>query len=433
MRGLEPSCWGVRARLTLSVAVPAALALVVAAVAVAVVFSAGLVRDLDRETRTVADTVAGLAAADQLPATLPLPAGSALAAQVLAGDGTVIAASPSASRVQPLATRTRGGVATDEQGGYAGAPLRVRVQPAVLRGQPVTVVVAAPLRDVRRALQALRLVLLLVVPTLVAVVAGLSWRVAGAALRPVERLRTAAAALALDPESPGGLPAVRTDDEVGRLARTLDDLLAAVRSLLAQQRSFVADAAHELRSPLASLAVQLDVAREHPGTTSVAALVADLAPEVERLQRLVADLLVLARLEGAGRPPAQPLDLREVAGADGDPAPVAGSRAALERMVANLRSNAQRHAGTVRLTTSVLDGSVLLDVDDDGPGIAPADRARVLDRWVRLDDARARDAGGTGLGLAIVRATARAHGGDVELLDSPLGGTRVRVRLPRRH
>lgn len=432
MRRLDPAGWGVRTRLTLSVTVPAALALVAVAVAVAVVFSAGLVRDLDRETRAVADTVAGLAAADQLPSTLPLPAGSSLAAQVLGSDGSVIAASPSASRVQPLATGSSSSVGTDEQGAYAGTPLRVRVQPAVLRGQPVTVVVAAPLRDVRRALQALRLVLLLVVPMLVAVVAWLSWRVAGAALRPVERLRTAAAALALDPESPGGLPDVRTDDEVGRLARTLAELLTAVRSLVAQQRSFVADAAHELRSPLASLAVQLDVARAHPATTSVPALVADLAPEVERLQRLVADLLVLARLESAGRAQGEPLDLREVAAADGEPAPVTGDRAALERMVANLRSNAQRHAASVRLTTSVRDGCVLLDVDDDGPGIPAGDRARVLDRWVRLDDARARDAGGTGLGLAIVRATARAHGGDVEVLDSPLGGTRVRVRLPRR-
>jgi signal transduction histidine kinase len=74
----------------------------------------------------------------------------------------------------------------------------------------------------------------------------------------------------------------------------------------------------------------------------------------------------------------------------------------------------------------------VLDVDDDGPGIPPADRERVLDRWVRLDQSRARDAGGNGLGLAIVRATARAHDGDVEVLDSPLGGVRVRVRLPRR-
>ncbi len=424
---------GVRARLVLSAAVPTAVALVVAAVAVAVVFAGGLSRDLDRQTQTESRSLVALCAGDELPGTLPLPLGSPLLAQVIAADGTVLAATPSASRLQPLSTGGRAGVRTDEQGAYAGTALRVRTEPAVLRGRPVSVVVAAPLGDVRRALHALRVVLLLVVPVLVAAVTALTWAVAGLALRPVERLRAATEELVASPLDPSTLPEVGGDDEVARLARTLGSLLGAVRTLVARQRSFVADAAHELRSPLASLTVQLDVARAHPGSVSVPELVADLAPEVARLERLVADLLSLARLEAADPGARERLDLRELAGAEGQPAPVVADRAALERAVTNLRDNAARHASTVRLTTSVVGRAAVLDVDDDGPGIAPADRARVLERWVRLDDARSRaddGVGGTGLGLAIVAETARAHGGDVQVLDSPLGGARLRLRLP---
>lgn len=420
-----------RARLVLSAAVPLAAALVVVAVAVALIFAAGLVHDLDRQTRVETDALVALVATDQVPATLPVPPGSPLLAQVVARDGTVLAATPSASRLQPLSTAGRARVGTDEQGAYAGTALRVRVQPAVLAGRPVSVVVAAPLADVRQALRALRLVLLLVVPVLVVLVTALIWRVAGLALRPVERLRVAAAQLARAPGGPvAELPTVGGQDEVGRLADTLQALLTDVRALVVQQRAFVADAAHELRSPLASLAVQLDVARAHPGSVTVTGLVAELGPEVDRLQRLVDALLALARLEAADPARRELLDLRELAGADGDPAPVLVNREALLRLVANLRDNAARHAGTVVLTTSVCDGDAVLDVDDDGPGIPAADRTRVLDRWVRLDDARTSTAGGSGLGLAIVRETARAHGGAVEVLDSPLGGARVRVRLP---
>ena len=423
---------GVRARLVLSAAVPLAVALVLVAVAVALVFAGGLVRDLDGQTRAEAAILTDLVTTDRLPSTLPLPAGSALLAQVVAEDGTVLAATPSASRVQALRTGTVPRVLTDEEGAYAGTPLRVRVEPAVLAGRPVAVVVAAPLADVRRALHALRLVLLLVVPVLVAVVTALTWLVAGLALRPVEQLRAAAEQIARAPESPVALPSVAGRDEVGRLADTLQVLLAAVRGLLAQQRAFVADAAHELRSPLASLAVQLDVARTHPGTVTVPELTDDLAPEVERLQRLVEDLLTLTSTSSLDPAAREPLDLRELAGATGSAAPVHGDRAALLRLVDNLRINAERHGAHVAVTTSVADRRAVLDIDDDGPGIAPADRVRALERWVRLDGARAGSDGGSGLGLAIVRETARAHGGDVEILDSPLGGARVRVTLPLR-
>lgn len=426
----------------LSVAAPVAAALVLVAVAVALVFSAGRVRDLDDQTRTATDTLTGLVRTGQLPVVLPLPAGSPLLAQVLGADGTVLAASPAASRTLPLST-SLGGTDTDERGAYAGTPLRVRVQQAELAGRAVRVVVAAPLGDVRRALQALRLVLLLVVPLVVLAVTALTWRVAGLALAPVERLRAAAQDAVRSPEAPDALPTagVAMGDEIGRLAQTLRELLSAVRTLVGQQRAFVADAAHELRSPLASLAVQLDVAREHPTSISVPQLVAELTPEVSRLGRLVADLLALARL---GAPdPARYVDLdltelsREAVGARPvqvtapGPVPARGDREALQRALVNLLRNAERHATTVRFSTWTVGDLAGVDVDDDGPGIAPEDRRRVLDRWVRLDDARSRQDGGNGLGLAIVLQTARAHGGDLLVLESPMGGARLRLQLPR--
>ncbi|MCW2598698.1 MAG: histidine kinase [Frankiales bacterium] len=425
---------GLRARLVLSAAVPLAVALVIGTVAVAALFAAGRVRDLDEQTRVEADTLTALISSGQLPTTLPLPAGSPLLAQVLSADGSVAAASPSASRVLPLVAReqaSRSTVVTDEAGSYAGVPLRIRVHPATLNGLPVRVVVAAPLGDVRRALRALRVVLVVVVPLLVLTTTWLVYLVAGLALRPVEQLRTAAEQMARNPAGePSALPVLAGDDEIARLARTLNGLLGSLQALVAQQQAFVADAAHELRSPLAGIRVQLEVAQAHPQLVVLPVLLDELGHDVERLGGLVDDLLALARMESGQRLGLVPVDLRSLAHAEGDAVQVLGDPAALQRLVDNLRSNAERHATQVVLTTSREGHDAVLDVDDDGPGIPPGDRERVFDRWVRLDASRARADGGTGLGLALVREIARRHDGDVVVVDSPLGGARLRVRIP---
>lgn len=423
----------IRARVVLALAGPLAAALIAGTVALAVLFSTGRVRDLDQQTLAEAQALVAVAATGQLPAVLPVPDGSPLLGQLLAADGSVLAATPSASRVQPLLSGralTRR-VDTDERSSYAGVPLRVRVVPVTVAGHPAYAVVAAPLTDVRNALRALRVVLLVVVPLLLLGVLGVAWWVTGRALRPVERLRSAAAAQTADPgATPAApLPVPPGDDEVARLAGTLNQLLTDLRRLVAREQAFVADAAHELRSPLASLRVQVDVARAHPQQVELPALLADLDSDLSRLSRLTEDLLALSRVE-QGPAVRRPVDLQQLAGADGRPAPVLGDPDALRRLVDNLLDNAQRHARRVAVTTSVAAGWAVLDVDDDGPGIAEADRERVFERWVRLDEARDRAAGGTGLGLALVRAVARAHGGDVAVSDSPLGGARFRVRLP---
>ncbi len=433
-----------RARLALSSAIPLAVALVVGTVAVGAAFSGGRVADLDRQTGQELDALTGLLSSGQLPSTLPSPPGSALLGQVVGADGAVLAATPSASRVLPLLPDpVPDRVGTEEDGAYTGEPLRYRTQTVVVSGRRLTVVVATPLLGVRHTLHALFLILLLVVPLLLVLTTALIWRVTGLALRPVERLRVAAAAFSGEPESligtggprrPDGeppLPVLPGDDELARLSRTLNELLTALATVLGQQRQFLADAAHELRSPLASMQVQLDVARAHPTSTDGAALVRDLQPEVLRLSRLTDDLLLLARFEAGGQRGVERLDLTALSGARGPAVEVAGDASALGRLIDNLTSNAGRYAERVDVWTDIVDGWAVLVVDDDGPGIPPADRLRVFDRWVRLDQSRARTDGGAGLGLALVREITRSHGGDVRIESSPLGGTRVRVQLPR--
>jgi signal transduction histidine kinase len=266
------------------------------------------------------------------------------------------------------------------------------------------------------------------------------------------------------------LPVPDTADEVHALAVTLNDMLDRLATSRERQRTFVADAAHELRSPLASMRTQLEVAQR---LGEGGELADDLLADVQRLSRMVEDLLLLARAGADRQAPsrresfdAQPL-LGEVAGryaaarvpvrvADGSAVFVSADREELRRVLSNLVDNAVRHAGTeVVLGAEVREGEGLLTVTDDGPGIPLADRQRVFDRFTRLDDARSRDAGGSGLGLAIVRELLHRSGGSITLTDAaparpaagaPAGtgaragsanapssgpGLRAEVRLPR--
>ncbi|GAC1442372.1 MAG: hypothetical protein NVSMB55_12880 [Mycobacteriales bacterium] len=422
-----------RRRIVVSSSLLVLVVLVIATVAVAALFTAGRLHDIDAQTRTETDTLSALVTTGQLPAVLPVPAGSSLLAQVVSSDGTVLAATPSASRTQPLAEPRRDGVATDEEGGYAGTPLRRRVAHLALSRQPVTIIVAAPLSDVRRVLASLRAVLLVLVPLLVLGAATAVWWVAGRALRPVERLRAAAEEIARSPAGTARveqLPSAPGDDEIARLGRTLNDMLAARQRATQQQADFITAAAHELRSPLGSLTVQLDVAAAHPELVDLPELLGELRHDAVRLTSLADDLLTLARIDGAPAARQQRVDLAAVAGAGGQPVWVSGDEAGLRRLASNLLSNAHRHGTVVEVRTAVVGGEAVLEVDDNGPGIPPADRERVFDRWVRLDESRARHSGGFGLGLALVRDIAGTHGGVVTVSDSPLGGARIQVRLP---
>ncbi|PBC85113.1 Signal transduction histidine kinase [Streptomyces sp. 2112.3] len=306
------------------------------------------------------------------------------------------------------------------------------------RGGKATVRAGAALAPEQEAVGSVRTAMLIGLPLLCVVVAGVTWLVTRRALRPVEGIRGEMAAITASTDLSRRVPVPPSQDEVGRLARTTNETLAALESSVERQRRFVADASHELRSPIASLRTQLEVGVAHPELLDVPGAVEDTV----RLQRLAADLLLLARLDAGERPADARVDLAamvreessqrvadrvpvhvgELAGAE-----VAGSRSQLARVLGNLLDNAQRHAvGSVRVAV-VREGEwVVLQVEDDGPGVPEGERERIFERFVRLDDARARDDGGAGLGLAIARDVAVRHGGSLGVRT----GSVFALRLP---
>lgn len=285
-------------------------------------------------------------------------------------------------------------------------------------------------------------------------------------LRPVDALRAGAERIGAAGAGGARLPVPPAHDEIRALAVTLNGMLDRLDAASEAQRRFVADAAHELRSPVASLLMQVEVAARLDASDDLAG---ELLPDVQRLQRLVDDLLLLSRARatgGAHRP--EPIDqigllglLTQVsdrytgarvpvrvvaedrAAAEDAPAPLADparfvarvDRLGLERALINLIDNGVRHARTrvdlrVPCPSPDAPGALLVEVVDDGAGIAPADRDRVFDRFTRLDEARHRDAGGSGLGLAIVRELIRRDGGEVTLHTGEAGGLVARITVP---
>lgn len=460
-------------------------------------------RSVDAQATSIAREVAALITAGRLAD--PVPQYGAQFVQVLDRDGRVVGASVTADQLTPVVTPAereqliRGEVLTIS-GSRAALASELRVAGAVT--EPASsgqlVVAALPTADLDRAGDLLRRLLLIAFPLFLGVMALIAWRVVGAALRPVDDLRrgasrigASAGVLGTHPHTggpvpdPERLPVPPTHDEIHALATTLNDMLDRLDAARATQRTFVTDAAHELRSPLASIRLQLDVAA-HVGDGG--SLPADLLPEVDRLTALVEDLLTLARAGDMPPAPAEAVPLASflvevsqryaaarvpvrvsevpvgemptcevpagtvvkggVAGSEVTAAAVTGAPGALTaylprgdlvRAVTNLVDNAVRHArsevvlsaGSV-CAESGAGSQVEIVVSDDGHGIPESDRERVFDRFARLDEARARDAGGSGLGLAIARELVRRAGGDIRLEDAA-PGLRAVVSLPQLH
>jgi signal transduction histidine kinase len=308
------------------------------------------------------------------------------------------------------------------------------------------VIVARSVGDVTDATSVLTRFLAIGLPALLLLVGFISWEVTGRALMPVERMRTE-----VDDISTADLnrrvSGSAGHDEVARLAETMNRMLSRLEDSQLRQQRFVADASHELRSPVTSIRHHAEVALAHPEQSSLDDLAETVLAEDLRLQHLVEDLLLLARVdEHTLELRLRPVDvddivfdearrLRSTTTAHIDTTAVTAARAqgddkALRQLLRNLGDNAARHATSrVAFALSETDGSVLLQVDDDGPGIPEEDRERVLERFVRLDDARSRDVGGTGLGLAIATELVHVHGGELTIAASSLGGARVNVQL----
>ncbi|MGW7674315.1 sensor histidine kinase [Streptomyces sp. NPDC054775] len=265
---------------------------------------------------------------------------------------------------------------------------------------------------------------------LLALVASLTWYAVGRALRPVETIRAEFAEISAQ-NLQHRVPVPPSRDEVAVLAVTMNRTLDQLHRAVARLRTFTSDASHELRGPLTTLRVRLELALSTPNTD---AMWQDNAREAlrdtDRLEEIVADLLLLAKLDAnqglegttirlgafvrevVADHYGQQGDLIHLSVLDGGDDLVSGSPSALSRVLINLLDNALRHARS-RTTISVHGDSkqVTVEIVDDGPGVAQKDRERIFDRFTRLDDARTRDSGGTGLGLAIARDIVVAHGG----------------------
>ncbi len=315
--------------------------------------------------------------------------------------------------------------------------------PVDLEDGTLTLTAWSPLEPVTAGVSALRGILLLVVPMLVTGVGAMTWFVTGRTFRPVEDIANQVERIT-DDRLDERVPVPDSRDEVAHLATTMNSMLDRLAASRTRQREFVSDASHELRNPVATSKTQLEVALAHPGQADWEATARTVLEEQDRLGGLVDDLLMLARLdegrpdspteidledlvfEEASRPYDVEIDVTQVHAVR-----VCGDVQQLSRMLRNLVSNAVRYAESkVVLSLSAKEGMAVLRVDDDGPGIPPAERTRVFERFVRLEDSRARDEGGAGLGLALVGAVVATHGGTIQADESSQGGAQMEVQLP---
>ncbi|WP_225634888.1 sensor histidine kinase [Streptomyces solaniscabiei] len=464
----------VRARATLAATLVVAVALVAAGTAVLLSLRSNLLGEAGTQAERSAREVAAELSVGTPYRDLSLDVDDR-PVQVVDEDGRLVAASEDLERISgtgvaavkplPAATGERGGddgrEDEDDDSGDSLEPGEIGERTTVSDGSatidgdtedyrfaavPVetrdksrlTVYAGAPLSAEHGAVDTALTVMLIGFPALLAVVAWVTWLVTRRALRPVEGIRREMAAITASEDLARRVPVPDTHDEIARLASTTNETLAALESSVERQRRFVADASHELRSPIASLRTQLEVAAAHPELLDLDGAVEDTV----RLQRLAADLLLLARLDAGERPADAQVDLAVLARAQAqgragvgvraeDAVAVAGSRGQLERVLANLLDNAQRHARSAVEVSVRRDGGVAVAaVADDGEGVPPADRERIFERFVRLDAARSRDDGGAGLGLAIARDVAVRHGGTLTVRDAPAGGALFELRLP---
>jgi signal transduction histidine kinase len=464
---------GLRSRVTLTAALGLLVALVAADLLVFNALRISLTRAVDDTARTGATQVVALINEGRLPDPVPVAAGT-ITIQVLDAAGQIVNVSAGADRLVPLISPARatalanGGGATLVQGAPYDMPSVLRVA-VVAAANGDLVIAAVPYSAASGSLSVVARALIFGTPAVLIAFTAAIWLVIGSILRPIDLLRRGAARVT-GAGADSELPVPEARDEVRSLALTLNDMLSRLAAAQQRQRALVSDTAHELRSPIASIRTQLEVALDYPSSQDWAETARDVLADTLRLSRLAEDLLLLARLdEQAGSRRGSPVDLGELsravvaryadarvavtadpvdpvdpgdpgavgsAGAEAGPPSVVGDPATLDRLLVNLIDNAVRYAKSkVRVRVGRTGEWAELIVCDDGPGIPGPDRERVFDRFVRLDDARSRygdEAGGAGLGLAIVRATAQAYGGTARLDGNPdsASGLSAVVRLP---
>ncbi len=408
-----------------------------------------LIANLDESIGTRVDEIEALVQTGRVPPTITGLGEDDTVAQVVVG-GTVIATSANVAGKGPVAAepsrrqklRTVTGLPHDD------AAFRLLSRRVEGTDGPAVIHVAGILDDIHDSTTVLATSLSVAVPAVALLLAALIWWLVGRTLRPVEAIRSEVAGIG-GSDLDRRVPVPTGDDEIARLARTMNTMLERVDDAAQRQARFVADASHELRSPLTRIRSELEVDLAHAEGADLAATHRSILEETVGLQHLVEDLLQLARTDAGAAPAAArsrvDLDdivlglarrLRAAGRVRVDIAGVAavqvtGHAAQLTRAVGNLADNAARHAtSTVTLTLTQRDQSAVLAVSDDGPGIPPEDQERIFDRFTRLDDARTAATGGAGLGLAIARDIVERHGGTLALDPDHHPGARFVVTLP---
>ncbi|WP_436971811.1 ATP-binding protein [Mycobacterium colombiense] len=371
-----------------------------------------------------------------------------VAIQLLGPDGNVVKRSGSAPKT-PLVPASRfdfnllRGLPDDA---VAGDDMRVSGQKVATRSGVYTVLVGGGSEAVESTARTLAILLACSAPVIVGVVAGATYWLVRRSLQSVDAIRTRVADISTS-DLAERVPVPDSHDEIAALAVTMNEMLSRLEAGHRAQQRFVGDASHELRSPLTTIISGLEVAEAHPDLLDADLAVNTLLPEAQRMHTLIEDLLLLARadeqtllrrkeqvaLDDLARAEADRArrDTQCLVHTDIQPVRLEADPVAMSRMIRNLVENAVRHAvSCVSIEVCDGDGAAILTVSDDGPGIAPADRSRVFERFVRLDSDRARSGGGTGLGLAIVAEVVAAHGGTVTIDAPPSGGTKMIVTLP---
>ncbi|WP_445163182.1 HAMP domain-containing sensor histidine kinase [Mycobacterium sp. Dal123C01] len=446
---LRPRVWSISARSAVVSATVILVALTLAGAILLAVLYFSLLSSVDDAAATRLRDITKTLQADTPDLDPPLLATDqrVVAVQIFDGAGHPVAQSTPAPE-PPLIELNK--LESSPRIGIAGA---VRLRDVRVSGQVLdtptgryAVLVGTGTENVETTVFAAAIGLAIAAPLVIAAAALATYVLVRRSLRSMEAIRSRVADISAS-DLTERVPVPPHRDEIFTLATTMNEMLSRLESGQAAQRRFVADASHELRSPLSTVISALEVGVAHPDLLDDRLAADTLLPEARRMQSLVEDLLLLARADERGlalRRADADLDdlaltevtrLRRVTALDVHaelaPTRLIGDSSALSRVLRNLLDNAARHA-TSRVEVAVRSGhgQACLTVADDGPGIAPADRLRVLERFVRLDTNRSRSGGGTGLGLAIVFEIVAAHGGSVRIDDRPGGGTAVVVQLP---
>jgi signal transduction histidine kinase len=386
------------------------------------------------------------------PDVLAVPRGDGNLVQVVDANGRVVAASANlrgASRISTLVPGPGASVVRSPvEIAQGDGPFLVVARRVSTSTGVYTIYVAGTMEGVDESTADLIRLLAFGLPALLAIVGVTTWIVSGRALRPVEAMRREVEEIGAE-DLHRRVSAPGTEDEIGRLAHTMNAMLGRLEDATERQRRFVADASHELRSPLTGIRAQLEVDLAHPEHADWQATEQEVLDDAIRLQRLVEDLLTLATADASALNASyrESVDLDEIVLTEArrlrshtphriDTSAVSGAQLTanadqLVRAVRNLLDNAARHAtSTVTVSLRESDDAAILSVTDDGPGVPPDQRERIFERFTRLDGARTRDRGGTGLGLAITQEVVAVHGGTITIDATAGGGARFTVSLP---